>query len=94
MTGASTTRERSLRNHPHRRSLATNAAPTATELAVLTEEGDEEEEAAAPPRSRVQSRAASPEPKVETSAAPGRRPVTPARPPDLPAPPTMNAVPT
>ncbi|KAJ2918634.1 hypothetical protein MD484_g1752, partial [Candolleomyces efflorescens] len=96
MTGASTTRERSVRNHPHRRSLAANAAPTANELAVLTEEGDEEEEVEvqAPPRSRVQSRAASPEPKAETSAAAaGRRPITPARPPDLPAPPAMSAVP-
>ncbi|KAJ2934882.1 hypothetical protein H1R20_g2292, partial [Candolleomyces eurysporus] len=91
MTGAPT-RERSMRNHPHRRSLASNAAPTATELAVLTEEGDEEEEDV-PLRSRVQSRAASPEPRAETSAA-GRRPITPARPPDLPVPPAMNAFPT
>ncbi len=44
MTGASTSRERSLRgaNHPNRRSLAATGNLTANELAVLTEVDDEE----------------------------------------------------
>jgi hypothetical protein len=45
MTGASTTRERSLRgnaNHPNRRSMAATGNLTAGELAVLTEVDDED----------------------------------------------------
>ncbi|KAF6761671.1 bud site selection protein 6 [Ephemerocybe angulata] len=79
MTGASTTRERSVRNHPNRRSLASNAPPTATELEVLTEEADEEAEMPmqAASRSRPISRVASPErpAKAESSTSAGRRPM-------------------
>ncbi|EAU90549.2 bud site selection protein 6 [Coprinopsis cinerea okayama7 len=66
MTGATTTRERSLRGHPHRRSLvAANSAPTPTELAVLTEVDDEEPEST----EKETSRPALPEPAKEAAPA-------------------------
>jgi len=70
MTGASTTRERSLRgnNHPNRRSLAaTSGNLTQNELAVLTEVDDEE-----PEPSQVQRDAS-----LASLRRPGSRAVTP-----------------
>lgn len=89
MTGASTTRERSLRgnaNHPNRRSMAATGNLTAGELAVLTEVDDEE----APDVEEGSSRRG----KLSRSNTPSRR--TPAIPP-IPSPsktpePTIAAV--
>ncbi|TEB15912.1 AIP3-domain-containing protein [Coprinellus micaceus] len=82
ITGASTSRAPSLRNHPNRRSLASN------NLAVLTEEADEESEQ--PSRSAAPSRVASPNQSRI-------RPTTPARsraPPSVPRDGRYNCVPT
>jgi hypothetical protein len=78
MTGASTTRERSQRGHPNRRSLAVSSALTAGELAVLTEV-DDEDAPEPPPRDEGSSRAQS-----------KPRPATPERSQTaLPVPPTL-----
>ncbi|KAF8956920.1 actin interacting protein 3-domain-containing protein [Flammula alnicola] len=88
MTGASTTRERSLRgtaNHPNRRSLAATGNLTANELAVLTEVDDEEPEPSAKPEGSGRT-------KASRSITPdGRR--TPAVPP-LPSTPSRTPEPT
>jgi hypothetical protein len=90
MTGASTTRERSLRgnNHPNRRSLAaTSGNLTQNELAVLTEVDDEEPE---PPQVQRDTSLAS-------LRRPGSRAVTPEMssraPPMLPLPVTPSRTP-
>ncbi|TFK29748.1 AIP3-domain-containing protein [Coprinopsis marcescibilis] len=65
MTGASTTRERSLRGHPHRRSLAAaNTVPTANELAAVAEADDEEAES---PLDEPAGRGPTPEVPPDTS---------------------------
>lgn len=101
MTGGSTTRERSLRGHPNRRSLAVSSALTPGELAVLTEVDDEEETSSATLRlesssrsvSRSRSRPETPERKDTPPVPP--LPSTPARsreptpPPSDPVPPVL-----
>jgi hypothetical protein len=84
MTGASTTRERSIRgsNHPNRRSLAATGNLTPNELAVLTEVDDEETER--PPETPERVRR-----MISRSNTPDKRapavpplPTTPARTPE------------
>lgn len=88
MTGASTTRERSRRGHPNRRSLAVSSALTPGELAVLTEVDDEDAPEPPPrdersPRARSKPRAAAPE-RSQTAL-----PAPPASPPKAQEHPTM-----
>ncbi|KAF9462882.1 actin interacting protein 3-domain-containing protein [Collybia nuda] len=88
MTG-STIRERSVRGHPNRRSLAVSSALTPGELAVLTEVDDEEpimqttlrRESSA--RARSISRTATPEQRQNTPSVP------PLPPPKTPEPPMI-----
>ena len=88
MTGASTTRERSLRgnaNHPNRRSFIANGNLTPKDLAVLTEVDDEDD--AATPQAEVPTRT-----KVSRSNTPDGAPPVPALPTTpsrTPEPPSM-----
>ncbi|KAF9005946.1 actin interacting protein 3-domain-containing protein [Cyathus striatus] len=88
MTGA-TTRERSLRGHPNRRSLAASSALTPGELAVLTEVDDEENVSSSKGRDtnlsarRPSSRPTTPQKHQDTPPVPPV-PVTPSRTPEPP----------
>ncbi|KAF8631926.1 hypothetical protein AX15_002179 [Amanita polypyramis BW_CC] len=95
MTGASH-RERSMRNHPNRRSLAVSSALTPGELAVLTEVDDEEQVEVAQTSSK---REASPNPRrsIPRTATPDRKqvpplPTTAARTPEPPVSNEVNGV--
>jgi len=78
MTGASTTRERSQRGHPNRRSLAVSSALTPGELAVLTEVDEDAPEP--PPRDEGSSRARS----ISRGVTPELKTPTPPVPPEPP----------
>jgi hypothetical protein len=81
MTGGPTIRERSVRGHPNRRSLAVSNTLTPGELAVLTEVDDEEPAAGPTLRREGSARARS----ISRTATPERRQNTPPVPPLPPA---------
>lgn len=94
MTGGSTARERSVRGHPNRRSLAAaSSAPTPGELAVLTEVDDEEPQT--PPGASLRREGSARSRSISRTATPERRQHTPPVPrlPSTKAPESVAAVP-
>ncbi|RDB23739.1 Actin-interacting protein 3 [Hypsizygus marmoreus] len=91
MTGASTARERSVRGHPNRRSLAVSSALTPGELAVLTEVDDEEPQTA--PATTLRREGSARSRSISRTGTPERRQATPPVPPlppvKTPEPPTI-----
>ncbi|KAG5653411.1 hypothetical protein H0H81_000698 [Sphagnurus paluster] len=90
MTGASTTRERSIRSgNPNRRSLAVSSALTPGELAVLTEVDDDE--SGAPASNSLRREGSARSRSISRTATPERKQTAPPVPPlpKTPEPPTI-----
>ncbi|KAF8636367.1 hypothetical protein AX17_003552 [Amanita inopinata Kibby_2008] len=94
MTGVSTSRERSLRGHPNRKSLAVSSALTPGELAVLTEVDDEETESS-PSTPLKREGSVRSQRTISRAATPDRRqpvPPLPTTPVRTPEPVTVNGI--